>query len=76
MGKDKYTYRAETRKRQNETNREKKAKKQIHKEKKINHSNKKSHQDFLFCQKILGVRMCCVRALMQNINLSRGKSGL
>lgn len=26
-----------------------------------NKPNKKSHQDFHFCQKILGVRMCCVR---------------
>ena len=50
------THGAETTKRQNERRRKKQRSTQ---RKKTNASNKKSHQEFLFCQKTLGVRLFC-----------------
>lgn len=56
-------YGAENIKRQNERNRKKQPKRQrsTWRKKTKNPSNKKSHREFLFCQKTLGVRVCSVR---------------
>ena len=44
--------------------------------KKINHSDEKSHQDFLFCQKMLGVRVCCVRIYCKTLIFSEERVGI
>jgi len=75
--RDKYTQRAGKIKRLRTAEKQNKAKKlRSMQGKKINPSNRKSHQDFLFCQKMLGVRVCCVRIYCKILIFSEERVGI